>query len=273
MLDRSEFEQVLVNLVVNAVDAMPDGGRLTIEVGPIELDPDHASAHLGETAGPYVLVAVSDTGVGMDEQTRSRIFEPFYTTKPVGEGTGLGLAMAFGTVERAAGRIWVYSEPGHGTTFKIYLPPAEPAVGETNRPAMLPAAARGTESILLIEDDDLVRELLVAVLTDLGYRLTVAARPSEALALAEGRTFDLLVSDVVMPEMLGNAVVAQLRIAQPDLPVMYMSGYTARALEFQLGPNDSLVNKPLAPSEIARSIRQAIERIPAIERDDAGAIT
>jgi two-component system cell cycle sensor histidine kinase/response regulator CckA len=261
LLDRSEFEQVLINLVVNALDAMPDGGRLTIEVGAVHLDRDHASSHLGEAQGLHVLVAVSDTGIGMDEQTRSRIFEPFYTTKPVGEGTGLGLAMAFAAVERVGGSMWVYSEPGHGTTFKIYLPPVEPEMAsETDVPEVDASPAGGSESILLLEDDALVRDLLVTVLRDLGYDVAVASRPSEALTLARDRRFDLLVSDVVMPEMMGDAVAAALRLGQPDLSVVFMSGYTARALDFDLGPQDALVSKPLALSEVARTVREAIDR-------------
>ena len=261
MLDRSEFEQALLNLIVNAVDAMPGSGRLTLEVGEVDLDPDRASSHLGESAGRQVLVAVSDTGVGMDEATRSRIFEPFYTTKGVGEGTGLGLAMVFAAVERADGRIWVYSEPGHGTTFKIYLPLAEPVPPELDGGAGPRAtAAGGSESILLLEDDGLVRDLLETVLRGLGYEVTVAARPSEALAAASGRRFDLLVSDVVMPEMMGNEVAARLREAQPRLSVVFMSGYTANALRFELGPRDSLAPKPLAPNEVARVVREALDR-------------
>jgi two-component system cell cycle sensor histidine kinase/response regulator CckA len=261
MLDVLAFEQVLINLVVNAIDAMPDGGRLTIEAGAVEVDADQASLHLGGTEGPKVLIAVSDTGTGMDEETRSRIFEPFYTTKPVGEGTGLGLAMAFGAVERAGGRIWVYSEPGHGTTFKIYLPPAAPGTSAAaDKPTPAAQMVGGSESILLLEDDVLVRDLLVVVLSGLGYEVTVAARPSEAIARAAERRFDLLVSDVVMPEMMGNAVAARLRVEQPDLPVVFMSGYTARALGFSLGPLDVLVPKPLAPSEVARTVRAALDR-------------
>jgi two-component system cell cycle sensor histidine kinase/response regulator CckA len=263
MLDVSEFEQVLINLVVNAIDAMPDGGRLTLEAGAVELDHDHASLHLGGAEGPQVLVAVSDTGTGMDEKTRSRTFEPFYTTKPVGEGTGLGLAMAFGAVERVGGRIWVYSEPDHGTTFKIYLPPAaDGASAAADEPRTQTEIVGGSESILLLEDDTLVRELLLTVLSGLGYEVTVAARPSEAIGHAGGRRFDLLVSDVVMPEMMGNAVAARLRVVQPDLPVIFLSGYTARALGFSLGPLDVLVPKPLAPSEVARTIRAVLDRSP-----------
>jgi signal transduction histidine kinase len=261
LLDRSEFEQVLFNLVVNAVDAMPEGGRLTIEALGVDLDEDRGSTHLGEAAGRHVMVAVSDTGIGMNEQTRSRIFEPFYTTKPVGEGTGLGLAMAFGAVERAGGRIWVYSEPDRGTTFKIYLPATDTdAAVATDGTGGVSELKGGPESILLLEDDDQVRGLLVTVLRGLGYEVTVAARPSEAFAAAENRPFDLLVSDVVMPEMMGNAVAAQLRLAQPDLAVVFMSGYTPRTLDFKLGPRDTLVSKPLPRSAIARAVREALDR-------------
>ena len=260
VLDRSEFEQVLFNLVVNAVDAMPDGGRLTIEVQGVDHNEDRALTHLGEAAGRHVMVAVSDTGIGMNEQTRSRIFEPFYTTKPVGEGTGLGLAMAFGAVERAGGRIWVYSEPGRGTTFKIYLPPAETEAAPIDGTGEAGPLRGGAETILVLEDDAQVRDLLVTVLRGLGYQVTVAGLPSEAIAAAKNHRFDLLVSDVVMPEMTGNALAAQLRVSQPDLPVIFMSGYTPRALDFKLGPLDNLVSKPLGPSEIARTVREALDR-------------
>jgi PAS domain S-box-containing protein len=261
LLDVAEFEHVLINLTVNAVDAMPDGGRLTIEAGAVELDRNHASLRLGGIEGGQVLIAVSDTGTGMDAQTSSRIFEPFYTTKPVGEGTGLGLAMAFGAIERVGGRIWVYSEPEHGTTFKIYLPlAAAGVVTEPDESRIEIEMVGGEESILLLEDDVLVRELLVVVLTGLGYNVTAAARPAEAIALSRDRRFDLLVSDVVMPEMMGDAVAARLRMTQPDLPVVFMSGYTARALGFNLSPLDVLVRKPLAPRDVARTVRAALDR-------------
>jgi PAS domain S-box-containing protein len=260
-LDRSEFEQAIVNLAVNAVDAMPSGGRLVLEVSPIELDEGHVSSHLGEAAGPHVLVAVSDTGTGMDEATRSRIFEPFYTTKVVGEGTGLGLAMVFAAVQRANGTIWVYSELGHGTTFKIYLPATAGSAPDGDGTA---GARReplgGSESILLLEDDELVRSLLVTILGRAGYDVVVAARPSEALEAAEARRFDLFVSDMVMPEMMGDAVAARLREAQPDLRVILMSGYTARAVDIELGPRDSFLHKPLLPGDVARAVREALDR-------------
>ncbi len=260
-LDRSEFEQAIINLVVNAVDAMPEGGRLTIEVGLTERDAPLPTPSLEEVAEFDVLVAVSDTGVGMDDVTRSRIFEPFYTTKGIGEGTGLGLSMTFAAVERARGRIWVYSEPGQGTTFKIYLPSARPIDGPT-MPAVEPRhlVAGGSESILLIEDEPMVRDLLVTVLHGAGYEVTAAALPSEAFALAAARRFDLLLTDVVMPQMMGNAVAAQLRLDQPDLRVVMMSGYTAQTLDFELGPFNSFVQKPLRSREVIRVVREALDR-------------
>jgi two-component system cell cycle sensor histidine kinase/response regulator CckA len=265
-LDRSEFEQTLVNLVVNGIDAMPDGGRLTIEVGAPELDapnPMRRQDDLGRHVSiPHVSIAVSDTGMGMDEATRSRIFEPFFTTKGVGKGTGLGLSMAFAAVERADGTIRVRSEPGHGTTFRIHLPVADAdAAIAADDPARLTAGRGGSESILLLEDDPLVRELLVTILRAGGYAVSVAALPSEALELAVGRRFDLLVSDVVMPEMTGNVVAARLRLMQPDLRVILMSGYTAKAVAADLGPLDSFVHKPLMPSEVAALVREALDRV------------
>jgi PAS domain S-box-containing protein len=261
LLDRVEFEQVLMNLAVNAVDAMPDGGRLTIETDVVDLDVEHAATHLGVTAGRRILVAVSDTGIGMDDATRARIFEPFFTTKPVGEGTGLGLAMVFGAIERAHGSIWVYSEPGRGSTFKLYLPPAEPGVPlVSGERGMDEAVVGGSESILLLEDEELVRDFAATVLQGQGYDVTVAGRPSEALAIANSRSFDLLISDVVMPEMTGDLVAARLRDTQPDLRVVFMSGYTARVLGFTLGPLDSLVHKPVTQVELARIVREALDR-------------
>jgi two-component system, cell cycle sensor histidine kinase and response regulator CckA len=258
LLDGLEFEQVIVNLVVNAVDAMPGGGRLTIECSVVDVDEATSTTHRGRPAGRYVLVAVSDTGVGMDEATRSRIFEPFYTTKHVGQGTGLGLSMVFGAVERAGGSIWVYSEPGLGTTFKLYLPPTADQVEAAPAPPV-DGVVEGTETVLVVEDDRSVRELVERGLRGYGYRVLVADRPSHALALAAGTPFDILLTDVVMPEMTGDAVAAALRAVRPDLPVVFMSGYTARALEFELGPLDTLVHKPLSAATLARAIRAALE--------------
>jgi two-component system cell cycle sensor histidine kinase/response regulator CckA len=256
--DRSELEQALVNLAVNAIDAMPRGGRLTVDVEPVELDADHAATHVGESPGPHVMIAVSDTGQGMDESTKARIFEPFYTTKPVGEGTGLGLAMVFGAVERARGRVWVYSELGRGTTFKIYLPLGgeAPASDEPGADELVPT---GTESILVLEDDELVRDVVERTLRRLGYEVTAASRPSEAIALARDQAFDLLVTDVVMPEMTGDALAREIRSERPDLPVVFMSGYTAGVLDLDIGPLDVFASKPLTAGRIARAVRDALD--------------
>jgi two-component system, cell cycle sensor histidine kinase and response regulator CckA len=258
--DRSEIEQALVNLAVNAIDAMPRGGRLTIEVEAVELDAEHAATHAGERPGPHVMIAVSDTGQGMDEATRARIFEPFYTTKPVGEGTGLGLAMVFGAVERASGRVWVYSELGRGTTFKVYLPVgggAPESAEEGPADELMPG---GDESILVLEDDELVREVVERTLARLGYDVAVASRPSEAIALAGSRDFDLLVTDVVMPEMTGDVVAGEIRKARPDLPVVFMSGYTAGVLDLDVGPLDVFASKPMTAGRIARAVREGLDR-------------
>jgi CheY-like chemotaxis protein len=195
----------------------------------------------------------------MDEATRARMFEPFYTTKPVGEGTGLGLAMVFGAVERAGGRIWVYSEPGHGTTFKIYLPIGDEAGG--SRPAagdeLMPG---GTESILVLEDDELVRDVVERTLRRLGYAVTLAQAPEAALELATSGRFDALVTDVVMPGMTGDEVARRIRADRPDLPVVFMSGYTASVLDLELGRLDAFAPKPLSASRLARALRDVLDR-------------
>jgi CheY-like chemotaxis protein len=203
---------------------------------------------------------VSDTGEGMDEATRARIFEPFYTTKPVGQGTGLGLAMVFGAVERAGGRVWVYSELGRGTTFKVYLPVGGDAPESAEGGPADELIPGGDESILVLEDDDLVREVVERTLARLGYEVTVATRPSEAIGLAGSRDFDLLVTDVVMPEMTGNVVAGEIRKARPDLPVVFMSGYTAGVLNLDVGPLDVYASKPMTAGRIARAVREGLDR-------------
>lgn len=260
LIDRSEFEQAVVNLVVNAIDAMPRGGRLTIETGASDHGPEVLHANHGRRPGPYAVLAVSDTGIGMDEATRSRIFEPFYTTKGVGEGTGLGLSMAFAAVERAEGSIWVYSEPDVGTTFRIHLPRAEDETPQATQDAPdRSVVAGGTESILLVEDDPMVRDLVAVGLRKHGYKVSVAEHPAAALDLAASDDFAVVVSDVVMPGMTGIEMAAQLRTSRPDLPMILMSGYTALALQFEPGPRDYLAAKPISPDELARVVRLAID--------------
>jgi two-component system, cell cycle sensor histidine kinase and response regulator CckA len=259
LVDRSDLEQSLMNLAVNSIDAMPGGGRLAIDVEGVDLDDEYMATHLGSKPGPHAMVSISDTGSGMDETTRTRMFEPFFTTKPVGEGTGLGLAMVFGAVERAGGRIWVYSEPGRGTTFKIYLPlgdgrrGAEPSAGDELMPG-------GTESILVLEDDELVREVVDRTLRRLGYAVTVAGLPEDAIQLAAQKRFDALVTDVVMPGLTGDEVARRIRDSQPDLPVVFMSGYTATVLDLELRQRDAFTPKPVSAGRLARAVRDVLDR-------------
>jgi two-component system, cell cycle sensor histidine kinase and response regulator CckA len=225
--DRARLEQVIVNLAVNARDAMPQGGELTIEVQDAELGPTaQAPEDSPVVAGPYVMLAVSDTGEGMDAATRERIFEPFFTTKEENRGTGLGLATVYGTIKQSGGYVWVYSEPGHGTTFKVYLPRAE------GRPqAAAPAApgpAGGRETVLLVEDEPAVREVAHEVLLSLGYTVLVAGSAAEAEVLLARRDApaDLVVTDVVMPGLSGRELYERLARRWPGLRVIYVSGYT-----------------------------------------------
>jgi PAS domain S-box-containing protein len=259
MVDRSDLEQSLMNLAVNAIDAMTGGGRLVIEVEGVDLDDDYATTHIGAKPGRHAMISISDNGSGMDEATKARMFEPFFTTKPVGEGTGLGLAMVFGAVERAGGRIWVYSEPGRGTTFKIYLPLGSQAdfAATSGGDELMPT---GTESILVLEDDELVREVVERTLRRLGYDVTVAARPEEAIELAAGRRYDALVTDVVMPGLTGDEVAARIRAAQPEMPVVFMSGYTSSVLDLKLGSRDAFTPKPVSAGRLARAVREVIDR-------------
>jgi PAS domain S-box-containing protein len=259
LIDRAEFEQVLVNLAVNAVDAMPDGGRLTIETSTIELSAEHASTHLSSKPGPHVMVAISDTGSGMDDATRARIFEPFYTTKAVGKGTGLGLAMVFAAVQRAGGGVWVYSEVGRGTTFRIYLPVAEPVEPADESPVKAPEPPRGTESVLLVEDDPAVRTIVERMLAGLGYEVTTAALPGAAVGLVTSTHIDLLITDVVMPEMTGPALAEHIRQSTGDLPILFMSGYAASILDVALGSRMALIHKPMSRLDLAVAVRSLLD--------------
>lgn len=227
--DRSQLEQVLLNLIINACDAMPTGGDLLIETGNMMLDELYATRHIGVQPGHYVLLMVSDTGCGMDTDTQQHIFEPFFTTKERGKGTGLGLATTYGIVKQHGGNIWVYSEPGQGTVFKIYLPRAEEQTRSSARPILEHASlTRGTETLLVVEDEDLVRQLVCETLAAYGYTVLEAAHPEEALKLVTGYhdIIHLMLTDVIMPGMSGRDLYQRAVAIRPEMKVMYMSGYT-----------------------------------------------
>jgi len=262
LADPGQLEQVVMNLVVNARDAMPQGGRLTLETGNVELDEAFAREHVGVQPGPHVRLAVNDTGVGMDAATRARIFEPFFTTKPEGKGTGLGLATVFGIVAQSGGTIWVESEPGRGTTFTIYLP----RVRVTTAPASPVASAqapRGTETVLLVEDDDGVRFVGEDALRRLGYHVLPARNGEEALraSAAHAGRIAILVTDIVMPGMSGPDLHARLAVERPDMKVLFLSGYAPDAVVRNriLDPSTAFLEKPFGPEALARKVRHTID--------------
>ena len=259
LLDHAQLMQAILNLVVNARDAMPDGGTLTLRTASIELDAAYAAVHEDVTPGYYVLLQVTDTGVGIAAADQTRIFEPFFTTKE--EGTGLGLAGVFGLVKQSRGHIWVYSELGMGTTFKIYFPitsEREVAVPEPGEAHSL----EGHETILLVEDTEMVRTLVTAMLEYYGYTVLAASGGAEALDLADrqDRPIDLLVTDVVMPGMNGRELAEQLSVKYPGLKVLFTSGYPADTI-IRHGVSESrtaFLEKPFLPDDLARKVREVI---------------
>lgn len=263
--DEGQLEQVLVNLVLNARDAMPDGGKLTVETANALLDEEYASRHVGAAPGEYAVLAVTDTGQGMDRSTQLRIFEPFFTTKERGKGTGLGLSTAYGIVKQTGGHVWVYSEPGVGTTFKVYLPRmADPR--EVAAPKMRPLrVTTGSERILLAEDDAQVRSAALGVLERAGYRVVEASNGEEALRLAQTSDagFDLLLTDVVLPHMSGVELARQLRRLRPGMKVVCMSGYADEAV-LRHGLLDdadvAFLSKPLSPETLLSKVREVLDR-------------
>jgi two-component system, cell cycle sensor histidine kinase and response regulator CckA len=261
--DRTQLGQVIVNLALNARDAMPQGGQLNIETSSLRLESDYTADHAGVSSGDYSMLVVSDTGIGMDAATRSRIFEPFFTTKPTGQGTGLGLATVHGIVEQSGGKIWVYSEPGQGTTFKVYFPSVSEA-------AALPAEVRppiprgNAQLILVTEDEESIRELARISLERLGYRVVAAASPDEAIAIASTTPIALLVTDVVMPGRSGIELAAEIRAGNGRLPIVFMSGYATGIIEQQggLDGNDVYLAKPFGPADLGRAVARALEQVP-----------
>ena len=260
--DPGHVEQVIMNLVVNARDAMPEGGKLTIETANVEIGDEYGRHHIGVKPGPHVMLAVSDTGIGMDAQTQARIFEPFFTTKEIGKGTGLGLATVYGIVKQSNGTIWVYSEVGRGTTFKIYFPRSGKDIENIKRPEAL-RALRGTETILLVEDDNMVRKLTRQILETYGYHILEASNGGAALLACERHPeqIHLLITDVIMPEMSGRDLAMRLRQLRPDIKLLYMSGYTDTAIVHHgiLEGNSAFLQKPFVPEGLALKVRQVLD--------------
>jgi CheY-like chemotaxis protein len=265
--DTGQIEQVVLNLVVNARDAMPSGGRIVIETSDVELDDDSPLLPLGSHGGPFVLLSVTDNGHGMDEETRLKIFDPFFTTKAPGKGTGLGLSTVYGIVKQSGGSISAYSEPGLGTTFKIYLPRVfeQPAV---KAPSRNPLEVSGSETILLVEDDMRVRGAAERVLRSRGYTVITATDGANALTVAAQHSgeIDLMITDLVMPVMGGRALAEQISSVRPGMKVLFMSGYTedAAARSSLMDPGAVFLSKPFTPDSLTAKVRETLRRASGV---------
>jgi two-component system cell cycle sensor histidine kinase/response regulator CckA len=263
LADPNQVEQVLLNLAVNARDAMPAGGRLTIQTANVELDDEYVAHHGEAVAGPHVMLAVTDTGTGMDAETLAHMFEPFFTTKPVGTGTGLGLATVYGIVKQSEGSIWVYSEPGKGTTFKIYLPATEALVALEAPRAARARVAVGTETILLAEDEEPLRTLTAKLLERYGYVVIAATSANEALRIAKenSRRIDLLLTDLIMPGLSGAAVADRVSELVPGVKVLFMSGYADDIVvrDGILAPGAAFLEKPFSATDLAAKVRETLD--------------
>jgi CheY-like chemotaxis protein len=259
--DPGQIEQILMNLVVNARDAMPDGGILDIETGNVELDGDYARTHASTEPGSYVMLAVSDSGQGMSRETQNRIFEPFFTTKEKGLGTGLGLSTVYGIVRQSGGSVWVYSEEGRGTTFKIYLPRVNASL-ESSTP-ISNGNGRGHETILLVEDEPSVRKVASRVLRRSGYTVIEASNGTEALRECEerGTEVDLIITDIVMPEMGGFELAKRVRRGRPGARILFTSGYTEDAVMRRsfVEPGEAFLDKPFTPARLAQRARELLD--------------
>jgi PAS domain S-box-containing protein len=262
--DPGQIEQVIMNLSVNSRDAMSRGGKLTIETANAVLDESYMREHGGVKPGRYVMLAVSDTGAGMDEETRSRVFEPFFTTKEMGKGTGLGLSTVYGIVKQSEGYIWVYSEAGLGTSFKVYLPRVDESAEDSQKMAALGTGDRGSETILLVEDEDGVRALVKQVLSRQGYTVIETRHGPEALAESERHSgpIPLLLTDVVLPQMSGRELAERLKVLRPDIRVLYMSGYTDDAIlrHGVIGQETAFLQKPFTTASLTRKVREVLDQ-------------
>jgi len=262
--DPGQIEQVVVNLAVNARDAMPDGGRLTLETANVTLDHSILRRHPDAEIGKYIMLAISDTGTGMTDEVKAHIFEPFFTTKGPGRGTGLGLATVYGIVKQHQGHIWVYSEPGLGSTFKVYLPCVQEGQAASSRFEEATTLPQGSETVLVVEDEPAVRSVAVRVLSGLGYRVLEATNGLEALRVAEthGQAIHLLLTDVIMPEMNGKVLSEQLTASYPGLKVLFVSGYTDETIAQRgvLGADVPFLQKPFTPIRLAHKVREVLDK-------------
>jgi CheY-like chemotaxis protein len=260
--DATHLDQLLMNLVINARDAMPEGGKLTIETANVVLDEAYAQSHTGIVPGRYVQVAVSDTGYGMSEDIQRKIFDPFFTTKEIGKGTGLGLSIVYGIVKQNGGDIWVYSQEGKGTTFKIYLPAVtDQRSTKPVAPSRVPVRAR-SEVVLLVEDDANVRKLVEGVLREHGFQVVASENVAEAISFCRERPgpIDLLLTDVVMPDMSGPELAEELAKIRPGLKVVYMSGYADNAVVRHgvLKPGAAFIEKPFVAETLTEKLREVL---------------
>ncbi len=263
-VDPSQIEQVIMNLTVNARDAMPHGGKVIIQTGRATLDDTYSQRHPGVALGDYATLSISDTGHGMTPEVKAHLFEPFFTTKPAGMGTGLGLATSYGIIKQDGGHISTYSEVGKGTTFVIYLPLVEEKAETPAPEAAAPKVRGGTEAILIVEDETVVRELICMVLRDLGYKIQEAANGEEALRVIEAsgkRKIDLLITDLVMPHMGGKELAARMRATHPNAGILLISGYTGEFIiqQGELEPGTTFLQKPFLPSVLARKVREILD--------------